>query len=112
MTDSANLHCSYCGAAQADVRKLVPGPSVFICNACVGSGFAALVGDAPSVSDRLESSGTKGGSPVYCAFCGKQPSEVKRLVGRNGVCICDECLVASLDILLEGEQPFNGPVPF
>ncbi len=29
------LHCSFCGKSQHDVRKLIAGPSVFVCNECV-----------------------------------------------------------------------------
>ena len=29
------LFCSFCGRSQQDVRKLIAGPSMFICNACV-----------------------------------------------------------------------------
>ena len=29
------LHCSFCGKRQSEVRTLVAGPSVFICNECV-----------------------------------------------------------------------------
>ena len=29
------LHCSFCNKSQQDVRKLVAGPSVFICDECV-----------------------------------------------------------------------------
>jgi hypothetical protein len=29
------LRCSFCHKAQSEVRKLVAGPSVFICNECV-----------------------------------------------------------------------------
>ncbi|WP_017446188.1 ATP-dependent Clp protease ATP-binding subunit ClpX [Gayadomonas joobiniege] len=44
MTDSRNgdgssdnklLHCSFCGKSQHEVRKLIAGPSVFICDECV-----------------------------------------------------------------------------
>ena len=30
------LHCSFCGKSQNDVRKLIAGPKVFICDECVG----------------------------------------------------------------------------
>jgi hypothetical protein len=30
------LHCSFCGKSQRDVRKLIAGPKVFICDGCVG----------------------------------------------------------------------------
>jgi len=29
------LHCSFCGKSQHDVAKLIAGPRVFICDACV-----------------------------------------------------------------------------
>ena len=29
------LHCSFCGKAQDEVKKLIAGPSVYICNECV-----------------------------------------------------------------------------
>jgi hypothetical protein len=32
---SSTLHCSFCGKSQHDVRKLVAGPKVFICDECV-----------------------------------------------------------------------------
>ncbi|MBF0179260.1 MAG: ATP-dependent Clp protease ATP-binding subunit ClpX [Magnetococcales bacterium] len=36
LTDPGNvLHCSFCGKTQHEVRKLIAGPSVFICNECV-----------------------------------------------------------------------------
>src|SRR6202042_2927980 len=34
--DSKNtLYCSFCGQSQHEVRKLVAGPTVFICDQCV-----------------------------------------------------------------------------
>ncbi|HCK33190.1 MAG TPA: ATP-dependent Clp protease ATP-binding subunit ClpX, partial [Rhodospirillaceae bacterium] len=34
--DSKNtLYCSFCGKSQHEVRKLIAGPNVFICNECV-----------------------------------------------------------------------------
>ena len=42
MTDIRNgedngklLYCSFCGKSQHEVRKLIAGPSVFICDECV-----------------------------------------------------------------------------
>ena len=29
------LNCSFCGMAQNEVKKLIAGPSVYICNECV-----------------------------------------------------------------------------
>ena len=33
--DSKLLYCSFCGESQHEVRKLIAGPSVFICDECV-----------------------------------------------------------------------------
>jgi ATP-dependent Clp protease ATP-binding subunit ClpX len=33
--DSKTLHCSFCNKSQNEVRKLIAGPSVFICDECV-----------------------------------------------------------------------------
>jgi ClpX C4-type zinc finger len=30
-----DLHCSFCGKSQAEVDRLIAGPSVYICNQCV-----------------------------------------------------------------------------
>lgn len=33
---NSTLHCSFCGKSQREVRKLIAGPTVFICDGCVG----------------------------------------------------------------------------
>ena len=30
-----NVHCSFCGKSQDEVKKIVAGPGVYICNECV-----------------------------------------------------------------------------
>lgn len=34
--DNHNLRCSFCGKRQEQVRRLIAGPGVYICNECVG----------------------------------------------------------------------------
>ncbi len=34
-TESNKLNCSFCGKSQDEVKKLIAGPSVYICNECV-----------------------------------------------------------------------------
>ena len=34
-SQSDKLHCSFCGKSQDEVKKLIAGPSVYICNECV-----------------------------------------------------------------------------
>ena len=33
--DGKELSCSFCGKSQKEVRKLIAGPSVYICDECV-----------------------------------------------------------------------------
>ena len=42
------LRCSFCNKAQGDVRKLIAGPTVFICNECVEVCVDILATDSTS----------------------------------------------------------------
>src|SRR5210317_1667973 len=33
--DNDNLFCSFCGKNQSEVRKLIAGPAVYICDECI-----------------------------------------------------------------------------
>ena len=39
--DKKILYCSFCGKSQHEVRKLIAGPSVYVCDECVG--FAMIL---------------------------------------------------------------------
>jgi ATP-dependent Clp protease ATP-binding subunit ClpX len=54
--DGKLLYCSFCGKSQHEVRKLIAGPSVFICDECV-----ELCNDIirEELEDRQDQSGTK-----------------------------------------------------
>ncbi|GIK33791.1 MAG: ATP-dependent Clp protease ATP-binding subunit ClpX [Gammaproteobacteria bacterium] len=54
--DGKLLYCSFCGKSQHEVRKLIAGPSVFICDECV-----ELCNDIirEELEDRTEQRGTK-----------------------------------------------------
>jgi ATP-dependent Clp protease ATP-binding subunit ClpX len=54
--DGKLLYCSFCGKSQHEVRKLIAGPSVFICDECV-----ELCNDIirEELEDRTEQSDTK-----------------------------------------------------
>lgn len=64
--DKANLSCSFCGKSQKEVKKLIAGPSVYICDECIG-----LCNDIISEElDQDESTSTSFNVP--------KPSEIKR----------------------------------
>lgn len=40
--DEKELHCSFCGKSQNEVKKLIAGPTAFICNECIELGMDIL----------------------------------------------------------------------
>ena len=34
--DNKNVRCSFCGKTQENVKRIIAGPGVYICNECVG----------------------------------------------------------------------------
>ena len=34
--DHGSLSCSFCGKSQKEVKKLIAGPTVYICDECIG----------------------------------------------------------------------------
>ena len=61
------LHCSFCGKSQHEVRKLIAGPSVFICNECVELCRDIIREEGEETAERAQ-----GGVPI--------PSEVKTIL--------------------------------
>ena len=49
------LFCSFCGKNQNEVRKLIAGPSVYICNECIDLCNDCLLYTSPSPRDRTRS---------------------------------------------------------
>jgi ClpX C4-type zinc finger len=52
MSDELARHCSFCGKARAEVRHLIAGPNVFICDDCVELCQRIVEGEQKSVEDK------------------------------------------------------------
>ncbi len=50
------LTCSFCGKSQNDVRKLIAGPGVYICNECIGICNEIINDDEQSASTAVRTS--------------------------------------------------------
>lgn len=90
------IQCSFCEKKQYDVAKLIAGPSVYICNECIGSCTDALAtgestGKITMIIDKT--------AEERCSFCGKKPMEVVRIVGGPAARICNECIKICHEIL-------------
>lgn len=77
-----------------------------VCTAChksLGGGLAVNATGEFRVPTELlevaEASGERVRATGACAWCGKLEHEVKKLLGRGGVALCDECVSLCCDIL-------------
>ncbi len=65
--ESEALHCSFCNKDQNDVRKLIAGPTVFICDECV-----EVCNDIIADESRFDKQGSRSSLP--------SPQEIKKFV--------------------------------
>lgn len=97
--------CSFCGREQRQVRKLVAGPDVYICDPCILAAVGVTASGRPAKDPNLEPVASS--SQLLCSFCGKARTQVGALVsgaareGRKSPTICDECLGLCGEILSE-----------
>ncbi len=54
--DDANLSCSFCGKSQREVKKLIAGPTVYICDECIELCNDIIAEEASRDSDTRSSS--------------------------------------------------------
>lgn len=66
--DSTNLSCSFCGKSQREVKKLIAGPTVYICDECIEL-CNDIIAEETSKQDMLK---TKAGVP--------KPAEIKKIL--------------------------------
>ncbi len=63
-----DLRCSFCGKSQKEVRKLIAGPNVYICDECIG-----LCNDI--IAEEVDK-----GAEVSSAFVVPKPAEIKAVL--------------------------------
>ena len=115
-----DFFCSFCGKRKREVRKLVSGQRVFICNECVvlcrqilgprpppppddgRDPLRRTMEELPSQSPLDDDDVTAEKKPPddrHCSFCGKPKTAVARLISGPTVFICNECVELCEDII-------------
>jgi hypothetical protein len=96
------LECSFCGKTQRQVKKLIAGPGVYICDLCTGmaSGVIATGADAAAPLSAMVSVAADL-TTAKCGFCGKQRHQVAGLAAAAQAAICTECLTLCHEIITE-----------
>ena len=98
------MNCPICA------QVLEGGELVMVCTGChkaLGGGLAVnATGEfrvpSPEAIAAVQSHGETGEHPrstSVCAWCGKLEPQVKKLLGRGGVALCNECVSLCCDIL-------------
>jgi ClpX C4-type zinc finger len=95
------VNCPICAQA------LEGGELVMVCTTChktLGGGLEVnATGEfrvpSPEFLDATEASGEHVRAANTCAWCGKPEYEVRKMLGRGGVALCDECVALCCDIL-------------
>ena len=94
--------CSFCGRTAEEVKKLIAGPGVYICDRCipVASEAIATGGPAGPPAAVIEPVAAED-MTERCGFCGKRRHQVPGLAAAHGARICAECLRLCQEILTE-----------
>jgi hypothetical protein len=82
-----DMVCSFCGLPSSQVAKLIAGPRVYICDACVTAAEQVLRSNTPK-----ESAGSGGrmepvpfSSKVRCSFCRQKPRQAVARVKKQAL---------------------------
>ena len=106
--DIRTLHCSFCGKSEHDVKKLIAGPTVFICDECVSVCNDILSSDArpPQQVHPADTAPPPTFESVHylaCALCRLQTTwEEAMLVPERGA-ICRGC-IGAIEAAIAREQ--------
>jgi hypothetical protein len=88
--------CTFCEGPPSEVSRLLAGPNVFICDACVDLAAQALSGrrGGPRPFRAAQE-----GSRAKCSFCAKKASSQRALVLAEAANLCADCLEVCQQIL-------------
>jgi ClpX C4-type zinc finger len=94
--------CSFCGRAAREVKKLIAGPSVYICDRCITLADQALAtGDPAGPPATAITPVAAEAEAERCSFCGKRRHQVPGLAAGRNARICAECLGLCHEIIAE-----------
>jgi hypothetical protein len=100
------LRCSFCDKTQEHVRKLIAGPTVFICDECVAVCVDIIRNDLlpfdPRETERWRSRAAELGGKVACSLCGAATLADEMLAVEGRGRLCGACADAVDDALASG----------
>jgi ATP-dependent Clp protease ATP-binding subunit ClpX len=107
----SRLACSFCGMSQRQVKKLIAGPGVYVCDGCmrrIHTVFAAPEQTASTPTATIRQVGDEDRAE-QCSFCGKPRGRVGSMASAGEVRMCNECLALCDEIISEElDEPAPG----
>jgi hypothetical protein len=86
------LRCSFCGNAEFEIRKLIAGPKVYICDECVRICLLIVEDDRSAAEMREQDTPSVGSLPVSCSLCGMLTAPDSVLLVENKGVLCSLCV--------------------
>jgi ribosome-binding protein aMBF1 (putative translation factor) len=88
------LRCSFCGKSQSEVKKLIAGPNVHICDECIAVCNSIIADDAQletqSTSEQASSTPATGrrfekasSVDITCPDCGQTSTQLLLIIPKN-----------------------------
>jgi ribosomal protein L24E len=94
--------CSFCGRTAEQVKTLIAGPGVYICDRCIPVASQAIAADEPSRPPAAAITPVAAEALTEkCSFCGKRRHQVAGLAAAHDARICTACLELCREILTE-----------
>jgi hypothetical protein len=90
--------CTWCDRPPSEVSKLIAGPNVFICDACIAAAEKQLRSPRPSPRATVERGRQPARVSRRCGFCSRRASR-DRTLAEGATSICGDCLRACREIL-------------
>ncbi|MFB3854807.1 MAG: ClpX C4-type zinc finger protein [Vicinamibacterales bacterium] len=94
--------CSWCGRPPSEVSKLVAGPNVYICDACIEAADRAAGG--ASTGGPFVVTVRRGGL-ARCAFCSKGAGRGRAVLKATAGSVCTHCLEVCKEMAASKGQP-------
>lgn len=88
--------CSFCDRGRTEVRRLITGPGISICDMCVALGVRTLA-EGSETSNERTTFDVRADATARCAFCGQRGRTVERGEAR----ICGRCLALCTEVIAE-----------
>ena len=105
------LVCTFCGRSQVQVKKLIAGPGVYICDRCTTLTRSVISSGEPAITEVGEVNAVPEQAPRgRCSFCGKYRPQVPGMASipveapgkANAFAgVCTECLDLCDEIITE-----------